>query len=95
MLLKLNSILDTRKIKVQNEPALTSRTFSSISDRDFVVSLTWPTELGDKRQIKGNALKSFPRAIFPQLAHGAVWLPQNYHSIQFNHCSLRGLKINY
>ena len=95
MLLKLNSILDTRKIKVQNEPALTSRTFSSICDCDFVLSLTWPTELRDKRQIKGNALKSFPRAIYPQLAHGAVWLPQNYHSIQFNQCALRGLKINY
>lgn len=39
-LLKLNSILDTRKIKVRAEPALTSRIFSFICDWDFVVSLT-------------------------------------------------------
>ena len=48
-----------------HKPALTSRTFSSICGCDFVVSLTWPTELGDQRQNWRLCSKGIPQGHLP------------------------------
>lgn len=51
----------------QERPSLTSRLFSSICGLDFVMSWTWPTELGDKgAETVICCLKPFLKAIYPQ-----------------------------
>lgn len=79
----------------QERPSLTSRLFSSICGLDFVMSWTWPTELGDKgAETVSVAWSHSSRPFIPSPVQDEVWLSEKFHSIQFNQDSLRRLKVN-